>query len=477
MQYNESSDRIFGCYFDDSEEIIFFKKKGNEAIKRFYEEKQEFGNLSLSKRDTLIEMPSFNDLIENNESIVDKTKLKLKNLDSIDEKNFTDLLESLNRAKDKIKPKTDVNSLVVEFLTLKIFDEKQSKRNDTYINFYITEDEKNNENESLSNFRKRIQTLYGQAKREYKNILSTPYFGYDNMLRPLSIQDEKFLIELVQDFQLNKIIDSKNESFNQIIFNNFGNDAQKGSEGQFFTPIPIVKAMVEILKPQSNESFCDPCCGIADFLAMGFRYSHHNNPQNQDAGLFFGFDIEEKNLKLAELNLVLNGDGGATIKSFDSLKQKYLMNDTVSIDGEFNIDNYNDNWENKTDKDKDIYKFDIIATNPPFGKGRDAKTGKDGKWDLKENVIKLYETWKVKLTPEAGKKVSLPKSMDKGVLFLENAYKLLKQGGRFSIVLSNSIASIKEWENVRKWLLERVRIVALFDLPANTLVKQEWQRL
>ena len=62
----------------------------------------------------------------------------------------------------------------------------------------------------------------------------------------------------------------------------------------------------------------------------------------------------------------------------------------------------------------------------------------------------------------------MPKSIDKGVIFLENAYKLTEEGGRFGIILSNSIASISEWENIRKWLIERVRIVGLFDLPANT---------
>ena len=58
--------------------------------------------------------------------------------------------------------------------------------------------------------------------------------------------------------------------------------------------------------------------------------------------------------------------------------------------------------------------------------------------------------------------------MDMGVLFLENAYKILEDGGRMGIVLSNSIASIKEWQNVRKWFLDRLRLVATFDLPANT---------
>ena len=41
--------------------------------------------------------------------------------------------------------------------------------------------------------------------------------------------------------------------------------------------------------------------------------------------------------------------------------------------------------------------------------------------------------------------------MDMGAIFLENAYKLLEEGGRMGIVLSNSIASIKEWENVRSY--------------------------
>jgi type I restriction enzyme M protein len=37
-----------------------------------------------------------------------------------------------------------------------------------------------------------------------------------------------------------------------------------------------------------------------------------------------------------------------------------------------------------------------------------------------------------------------------------------------AIVLSNSIASIKEWQNIRRWFIERMRIVATFDLPSNT---------
>jgi len=54
---------------------------------------------------------------------------------------------------------------------------------------------------------------------------------------------------------------------------------------------------------------------------------------------------------------------------------------------------------------------------------------------------------------------------------LENAYRCVKEDGRFGIVLSNSIASINKWTRVREWLMERMRIVALFDLPANVFAE------
>jgi type I restriction enzyme M protein len=83
-------------------------------------------------------LPSQKDFIENNESISDLSKLKLTSLDSIDEENFKKVLETLKRANDKIKPKTDPHTLIVEFLTLKVFDEKQSlKDKNYYLKFYF----------------------------------------------------------------------------------------------------------------------------------------------------------------------------------------------------------------------------------------------------------------------------------------------------------------------------------------------------
>lgn len=467
MNENESPERIFGVYFDNEEGILIFKKLGNSPIKRFDETKEgDFGDLNIGQRDLIANLPTQKDFEENNESISRPNKLTLNSLDSIDESNFTEVLNSLKRANDRIHPKTDVHTLIVEFLTLKIFDEKRSQKDGVYTKFYY------DTLEDKQKFRERIQQLYKDAKNSYTKVLSRPFFGYDSMVRPSDAGDESFLIELVKEFQQRSILKTKNESFNQIIFNNFAEGKQKADKGQFFTPIPVVNAIVKMLNPQKNETFCDPACGIADFIAMAFRHMHREEIQSkafyENAENFFGFDLEASNLKLAELNLVLNGDGGAVLHQMDSLAQKYLDNGNVLEEGKFVTQNFAIDWENRNDATKNPKKYKIIATNPPFGKGRDLKTGKSGKWDLPKDTMHLYETWEAKPTPDKKGKIKLPGSMDMGVLFLENSYKLLEDGGRMGIVLSNSIASIKEWENIRKWLIERMRIVALFDLPANT---------
>lgn len=473
MAENESEDRIFWIYFDNEDGIIIFKKIWNSEIRRFYENMELHQNwingLWLNNRDSLIQLPTQKDLIENNESISDLTKLKTDNLDAIDEINFKDVMNLLKRANDKIKPKNNERDLIVEFLTLKVFDEKRSKKENRFLEFYVLDNEIKNWN-WINTFRERIFKLYKDAKRKYEKVLSKSFFEYkkssDWNFMPSDTNDEKFLIELIKIFQRKAILKSKNESFNQIIFNNFWSDSQKADKGQFFTPVPVVKAIINTLNPIKDEELCDPCSWICDFLAMWFRHSHRNDDDYPDnASHYYGFDLEQWNLKLAELNLVLNGDWWATLRTMNSLYQK-LRDDTLEPLEEwlFIKENYKkDDWSPVNNPDLKLKKFKAIATNPPFWKGRDLKVDDESK-----KYLELYETWKEKSKKEDWTYWELPKSMDMWVLFLENAYKLLEEWWRLAIVLSNSIASIKEWESVRAWFISKMRIVALFDLPANT---------
>jgi type I restriction enzyme M protein len=93
-------------------------------------------------------------------------------------------------------------------------------------------------------------------------------------------------------------------------------------------------------------------------------------------------------------------------------------------------------------------------------------------------MIQCYELWhlysnKGEEESQAKKKKAEKQAskIDLGVVFLENAYRILKENGRMGIVLSNSIASIDTHKIARKWLMDKMRIVAIFDLPANVFAE------
>jgi len=169
---------------------------------------------------------------------------------------------------------------------------------------------------------------------------------------------------------------------------------------------------------------------------------------------FYGVDNDEQMIMLAKLNMLLNGDGNAILKykpdvgsllyKFDVDKNLVALNPKMHKKG---------NWDKWADQTK-LMKFNVVLTNPPFGEDRkfEAKTKKD------EEIAELYELWDI---------AKVKNWIDMGLLFLENGYRILDTNGRLGIVLSNSIASVDRWVEARKWLMSKMRIVALFDLPQN----------
>jgi len=493
---------IFGVYFDEQQDILILKKENNHPLKRYNKDKiREDDTYNVFNRDFVEDLPSFEDFMNNIERFKDKSQLLLEDLEPIDQYTFDELIEPLNRAKDKIGVSLDIHSLIVEFLTYKVFDEKKAKKDSSFLKFYIEKNEAGGSASELQNFRRRFFNLQKDAQRDYGTILNNPIFTYierQGKLQPNHKDGEAFLIELIKVLEFKSILNASNESFNQIIFNNFGSSVDKALEKQFFTPIPAARMIVQMLNPNKEETIVDPCSGICDFLAVSFRHMH--NPQNvleeiAEAKNLYGFDKDKKVLKLAELNLVLNGDGGANIKHMNSLTQKLSSTDTVINEGDFNCEEYDIKEWFPIGNKPELKKYDIVVTNPPFGRGRDLKLGAKGKWDMPQNIAKMYETYWLKsmkdfknketkeITMTAAEYIfneahtfdyenienhDFPKSMDMGVLFLENAVKVLEEGGKMAIVLSNSISSIKEWQNVRAWFMSKMRLVAAVDLPAGT---------
>ena len=262
------------------------------------------------------------------------------------------------------------------------------------------------------------------------------------------------LIEVVTQFQDYSFVKSQKTDLYQLVFYKFAGQFAKDKNAQFITPLPLIDFLVNIVNPRNGETVVDPTVGIADFLSV----SYVNSKSKLDDKNIFGMDIDDQMVMLATLNMLLNGDGNAKIVSqadgYGSLLTKFgNHDDSIQLIPSMNKKG---EWDNRPDT-KEIKKFDVVLTNPPFGEDR-AFAPKDKK-DF--DVIQCYELWDLYNQPK----------IDQGVVFLENAYRILKENGRLGIVLSNSIASIDSHRIAREWLMDKMRLVALFDMPANVFAE------
>ncbi|MCX6159052.1 MAG: N-6 DNA methylase [Ignavibacteriae bacterium] len=430
--------------------------------------------MALHLPDPYINIPSFDDILEWTEAkTVDRSKRGIKELDIISGIHSTqvnDAMSSILRTMDKVgKVDQEGFKILIQILSLKIYDEKRNEKiAKRFLDFYITEEEKNYKylsDKGLQGFIKRIEELRIEATGEYFRILK------DNPLNPKNENHIKVLIEVVYQFQDYSFVRSHKTDLYQLVFYKFAPPFSKDKNAQFVTPLPLIDFLVSIVNPRNGESVVDPTVGIADFLSV----SYVNSNSKLDDNNIFGMDIDETMVMLATLNMLLNGDGNAKIKSkagYGSLLSKFdHKGDVLELVPSMN---QKGNWDNRPDEIK-LKKFDVVLTNPPFGEDR-AFVPKDDK-DLE--LIKCYELWHLYGKNEdleenekpKKRKDKSPSKIDLGVVFLENAYRILKENGRIGIVLSNSIASIDTHKIARKWLMDKMRIVAIFDLPANVFAE------
>lgn len=475
---NESRRPFCLAVLYDTERLYLFRKHNNKFL-RYSEEFNTKGEDSKTKElalhlpDPYINIPGFEDVLEWTEAkTIDRSKRGIKELDIISGVHSTqinDAMSSILRTMDKVGMVNQKGfEILIQILSLKIFDEK---RNDTisnrFLDFYITDDEKNFNSladNALQIFLKRILNLREEAKGKYHRILR------DNPFNSGNENHIKVLIEVVYQFQDYSFVNSHKTDLYQLVFYKFAPEFSRNANAQFVTPLPLIDFLVNIVNPRNGETVIDPTVGIADFLSVSYVNS---NSKLEDKNIF-GMDIDEQMVMLATLNMLLNGDGNAKIESktgYGSLLSKFDYKDEVlelipSM-------NQKGNWDNRPD-DNQLKKFDVVLTNPPFGEDR-AFVPKDDK-DLA--MIQCYELWHLYSNkgeePAEGKKKKTEKQaskIDLGVVFLENAYRILKENGRMGIVISNSIASIDSHRIARKWLMDKMRIVAIFDLPANVFAE------
>ena len=455
---NESSkNTVFGILYDEGR-LYLFKNVG----KAYMRLSDEFNIENKRKTEPIFDVPdgyanllSFDEMInydKASKNIIDyagRSIAELSIISKTDSKKQNDALYQILHTMDKCGLVNQKGyNILIQLLALKIYDEKHNTAN---LKYYINPDEQNYKtiaDDGIQEFIARIDKIKKAAKTDYQKILNENHFDSKNE------NQIKVVIEIVKQFQNYSFTNSERNNLYQLVFYRFASQFSKADNAQFVTPLQIIDFIVDMVNPKHNESIIDPTVGIADFLSV----SYVKSDGKLDDKNFYGLDIDEDMVKLATLNMLLNGDGNATIEvqsdGLGSINTKF--NDKGKLTKliprtEKQEHNYNGNWDNRVDGDN-LKKFDIVLTNPPFGEARSwIPVGKE------KEIAECYELWN---------RYNQTK-IDLGVIFLENAVRVLKENGRMAIVLSNSIASIDSHKEARKWLCENMRIVAIIDLPPN----------
>lgn len=234
-----------------------------------------------------------------------------------------------------------------------------------------------------------------------------------------------------------------------------------GEKGEFFTPRIAVKNAIDMMAPQYREKIIDPACGSGGFLVQALEYVWKGIDERGGGGradklkkapeYIYGMDKEPDLVKVAKSYMSLVGDGHTKIVDDDSLKPA-------------------DRWQERTrvcmsDENKNLTKFDIVVTNPPFGSKIKVKHD-----DVLGNYV-LGLKWNDKEARNNWARVddfeNRPpvKQTEPQILFLEHCYNLLEDNGRMCIVLPESVVANPTTTYVRQWLLDHMEVTAVWDCP------------
>ena len=300
--------------------------------------------------------------------------------------------------------------------------------------------------------RERIEKLFSDVKAKYKEV-----FTKEDVIS----LDDNSIAYIVGELQNYCLVDAERDVLADA-FETFIDHALKGGQGQFFTPRNVVKMMVEILDPDDNDMVIDPACGSGGFIIESLRYiwnkiitRYKEMGWTDTAILEEKIDVANKCIrgidkdyflsKIAKSYMAIMGDGKGGVFCEDSLERP-------------------ENWGTKTQQKIDMGKFDVVLTNPPFG-SKIPVTGED-----KLKQYELAHKWKNKKDTNDWEKGKLADKEAPQILFIERCYQLLKNGGRMAIVLPDGIFGNNLLGYIRKFLLQKGRVLAIIDAPIETFM-------
>jgi type I restriction enzyme M protein len=266
--------------------------------------------------------------------------------------------------------------------------------------------------------------MLGTIFRKAQNKIQDPA----KLKRLISLMDGETWLEIDADV--------KGDIYEGLLERNAA-DVKSGA-GQYFTPRPLIEAIVGVMRPGPETTICDPACGTGGFLLAAHNYvqTHYQLDRDQKRfqrdGALRGVDIVDGVVRLCAMNLYLRGIGGeeSPVVADDSLRSLGSM------------------------------RYDMVLTNPPFGKKSSYTVlGADGRATSESQTYERDDFWAT--------------TSNKQLNFLQHVKSLLKIGGTAAVVVpDNVLFEGGAGETVRRRLLREYDVHTLLRLPTGIFYAQ-----
>jgi len=249
----------------------------------------------------------------------------------------------------------------------------------------------------------------------------------------------RLVVDLIDKEQwVSMSADVKGDAYEGLLEKN-AQDTKSGA-GQYFTPRPLIQAIVDVVGPTPEDTICDPACGTGGFLLAAHDYvMNHNVNLTRDQRkklkeeTLKGWELVPPTARLCAMNMLLHGIGS---QDFEPI----VVDDALAADpGD---------------------RFDLVLTNPPFGrKSSTTIVGEEGKVSKERDIVERGDFW----TTTSNKQLN----------FVQHVKTLLKQNGRAAVVVpDNVLFEGGAGETIRRKLLHECDVHTLLRLPTGLFYAQ-----
>lgn len=329
---------------------------------------------------------------------------------------------------------------IINLIFCKIYDERFTRR-DAVVSFRA------GVGEDPSDVAKRIKGIFAQVVTTYDDVFSKS----DRI-----DLDDRSISYVVGELQQYALIECERDVVGDA-FETFIGPSLKGSQGQFFTPRNVTNLVRSLVRPKIGDMILDPACGSGGFLVEAMRAlwsevdaqaddldwpDNERESEKQKAAIrqLRGIDKDEFLSKVAKAYMALLGDGRGGV---------FCENSLVPMS----------EWSPKTRQEVAVSEFDVIMTNPPFGKKlKITESGILEHYDLAQKWTKARGSDLYEMSSKT-QDAQTPQ-----ILFIERCLNLLSDKGRMGIVLPESMLCNPSHRYIMQYILSRATIRAVISV-------------